>query len=147
MNVNEICTLGNTFLWDLLVNNNDDDYNDDNLEDEDDEKETFVEKNEGEKISKTFNQVAASASSSNHSLTKHEQQSQTILRILKEAEKQLHTLLCLPSTDRRIRLKFIESCLNNLRANRSCLISLRLLIKLFGSFQQYSSTPPGNRSY
>lgn len=59
-------------------------------------------------------------------------------KILKEAEKQLQTLLCLPSTDKRIRFKFIENCLQNLSANRACVFSLRLLTKLFSSFQQYS---------
>lgn len=62
-------------------------------------------------------------------------------KILKEAEKQLQTLLCLPSTDKRIRFKFIENCLQNLSSNRACVFSLRLLTKLFSSFQQYSIHP------
>ena len=62
-----------------------------------------------------------------------------ILKLLNEAEKQLQTLLCLPSTDKRIRMKFIESCLSNLKSNKACIVSLKLLIKLFGSFQQYAT--------
>jgi hypothetical protein len=72
-----------------------------------------------------------------------------ILKLLKEAEKQLQTLLCLPSTDKRIRMRFIESCLLNLKTNKACIISLKLLTKLFGSFQQYAtnlSTPSSSNS-
>uniref|UniRef100_T1IPZ0 ubiquitinyl hydrolase 1 n=1 Tax=Strigamia maritima TaxID=126957 RepID=T1IPZ0_STRMM len=53
-----------------------------------------------------------------------------------ETEKTLCNLVCW-STDRLIRMKFIEGCLENLAINRSVVISLRLLPKLFGSFQQY----------
>lgn len=36
-----------------------------------------------------------------------------------------------------IRTKFIEGCLQNLASNRSVIVSLRLLPKLFASFQQF----------
>lgn len=57
-----------------------------------------------------------------------------------EAEKALATLLCF-SMDRLLRTKFIEGCLNNLATNRSVIVSLRLLPKLFASF---SSTRPSD---
>lgn len=53
-----------------------------------------------------------------------------------EAEKVLCNLVCW-STDKMIRMKFIEGCLNNLANNRSVVVSLRLLPKLLGSFQQF----------
>ncbi|XP_078316021.1 ubiquitin carboxyl-terminal hydrolase 34-like isoform X4 [Crassostrea virginica] len=53
-----------------------------------------------------------------------------------EAEKALCTLVCY-STDRRIRMKFIEACIENLAHNRSVVVSLRLLPKVFSSFQQF----------
>lgn len=53
-----------------------------------------------------------------------------------EAEKALCNLLCY-NTDRVIRLKFIEGCLQNLANNWSVLVSLRLLTKLLSSFQQF----------
>ncbi|GAB6022101.1 hypothetical protein CHUAL_006244 [Chamberlinius hualienensis] len=53
-----------------------------------------------------------------------------------EAEKVLSSLVCW-STDRMIRMKFIEGCLHNLAANTSVYLALRLLPRLFGSFQQY----------
>ncbi|XP_061387828.1 ubiquitin carboxyl-terminal hydrolase puf [Musca vetustissima] len=53
-----------------------------------------------------------------------------------EAEKALATLLCF-SNDRHLRTKFIEGCLQNLANNRSVIVSLRLLPKLFASFQQF----------
>ena len=53
-----------------------------------------------------------------------------------EAEKALATLLCF-SNDRQLRTKFIEGCLQNLANNKSVIISLRLLPKLFASFQQF----------
>lgn len=56
-----------------------------------------------------------------------------------EAEKALGTLLCF-NTDRNIRTKFIEGCLQNLASNRSVIVSLRLLPKLFASFQQFRAT-------
>ncbi|XP_050671951.1 ubiquitin carboxyl-terminal hydrolase puf [Leptidea sinapis] len=52
-----------------------------------------------------------------------------------EAEKALCALLCF-STDKFIRIKFIEGCLDNLANHRSVAVSLRLLPKLFSSFQQ-----------
>ncbi|KAH8417407.1 hypothetical protein KR222_010565 [Zaprionus bogoriensis] len=53
-----------------------------------------------------------------------------------EAEKALATLLCF-SMDRHLRTKFIEGCLHNVANNRSVIVSLRLLPKLFASFQQF----------
>ncbi|XP_049955909.1 ubiquitin carboxyl-terminal hydrolase 34 [Schistocerca serialis cubense] len=53
-----------------------------------------------------------------------------------EAEKALSNLLCF-NTERVIRMKFIEGCLENLAKNWSVVVSLRLLPKLFGSFQQF----------
>lgn len=56
-----------------------------------------------------------------------------------EAEKALGTLVCF-NTERVIRTKFIEGCLQNLATNRSVVVSLRLLPKLLASFQQYRAT-------
>ncbi|XP_070576482.1 ubiquitin carboxyl-terminal hydrolase 34-like isoform X2 [Ptychodera flava] len=56
-----------------------------------------------------------------------------------EAEKLLCQLVCW-FTDRQIRMKFIEGCLHNVENNRSVVVCLRLLPKLFGSFQQYRNT-------
>ena len=56
--------------------------------------------------------------------------------IVLEAEKILTNLLCY-NCDKNIRVKFIEGCLQNLAINRSVIISLRLLPKLFASFQQF----------
>ena len=53
-----------------------------------------------------------------------------------ECEKILSNLLCYNS-DRAIRKKFIEGCLANLAQGRSVLVSLRMLPKLFSSFQQF----------
>lgn len=53
-----------------------------------------------------------------------------------EAEKALSSLLCL-NMDRLIRMKFIEGCLANIAKNESVAISLRLLPKLFQSFQNF----------
>lgn len=55
-----------------------------------------------------------------------------------EAEKALCNLLCF-NVDRLIPMKFIEGCLENLASNRSVVVSLRLLPKLFNSFQQFGS--------
>ncbi|XP_064603807.1 ubiquitin carboxyl-terminal hydrolase 34-like isoform X2 [Liolophura sinensis] len=55
-----------------------------------------------------------------------------------EAEKALCTLVCF-STERRIKMKFIEACIQNVANNRSVAVSLRLLPKIFSSFQQYRS--------
>lgn len=51
-----------------------------------------------------------------------------------EAQKALTNLLCF-STDKVIRFKFIEGCLDNLVKNKSVVVSLRLLPKLLTSFQ------------
>uniref|UniRef100_A0A182R156 ubiquitinyl hydrolase 1 n=1 Tax=Anopheles farauti TaxID=69004 RepID=A0A182R156_9DIPT len=53
-----------------------------------------------------------------------------------EAEKVFGTLLCF-HTDKHIRTRFIEGCLQNLAENRSVVTSLKLLPKLFASFQQF----------
>ncbi|KAK3093520.1 hypothetical protein FSP39_016701 [Pinctada imbricata] len=55
-----------------------------------------------------------------------------------EAEKALCSLVCF-STDRKIKTKFIEACIENLAHHRSVVVSLRLLPKVFSSFQQYRS--------
>ncbi|KAL3873492.1 hypothetical protein ACJMK2_036602 [Sinanodonta woodiana] len=55
-----------------------------------------------------------------------------------EAEKVLCSLVCF-STDRKIRMKFIEACIENVAHHRSVVVSLRLLPKIFNSFQQYRS--------
>ena len=55
-----------------------------------------------------------------------------------EAEKALCNLLCF-NVDRLIPMKFIEGCLENLAANQSVVISLRLLPKLLASFQQFGA--------
>ena len=46
------------------------------------------------------------------------------------------SLLCL-NMDRLIRIKFIEGCIGNIAKNESVAISLRLLPKLFQSFQNF----------
>ena len=53
-----------------------------------------------------------------------------------EAEKALTSLLCF-NMERFIRMKFIEGCLSNIARNESVAISLRLLPKLFQSFQNF----------
>ncbi|XP_040568738.2 ubiquitin carboxyl-terminal hydrolase 34 [Lepeophtheirus salmonis] len=53
-----------------------------------------------------------------------------------EAEKALTSLLCF-NMERFIRMKFVEGCLNNVAKNKSVVISLRLLPKLFQSFQHF----------
>ncbi|KAK0163763.1 hypothetical protein PV328_002459 [Microctonus aethiopoides] len=55
-----------------------------------------------------------------------------------EAEKALCNLLCY-NADRLIPMKFIEGCLENLAANRSVVVSLKLLPKLLASFQQFGA--------
>ncbi|CAL8351436.1 unnamed protein product, partial [Boreogadus saida] len=59
--------------------------------------------------------------------------------LISEAEKLLCSLVCW-FTDRQIRMRFIEGCLDNLAHNRSVVVSLRLLPKLFGTFQQFGSS-------
>ena len=55
-----------------------------------------------------------------------------------DAEKALCSLICF-STDRRIKMKFIEACVENLARHRSVVVSLSILPKIFNSFQQYRS--------
>ncbi|XP_051939696.1 ubiquitin carboxyl-terminal hydrolase 34 isoform X4 [Hippocampus zosterae] len=59
--------------------------------------------------------------------------------LINEAEKLLCSLVCW-FTDRQIRMRFIEGCLDNLAHHRSVVVSLRLLPKLFGTFQQFGSS-------
>lgn len=53
-----------------------------------------------------------------------------------ETEKTLSSLVCF-HTDKNIRKRFIEACLNNIANNRSVIVSLRLIPKLLASFQQF----------
>ena len=53
-----------------------------------------------------------------------------------DAEKALCSLVCF-STDRRIKMKFIEACIDNLAHHKSVVVSLSVLPKIFSSFQQY----------
>ena len=129
LNLKNICLNGHTFLWDLLVSHSS--LNEDQLR-----ACSNVKNNEDEG---QIDQFEVSKSSQQTRPVQNYQE-----KILKEAEKQLQTLLCLPSTDKRIRVKFIESCLGNLRQNKACVFSLRLLIKLFSSFQQYSTNNSSN---
>ncbi len=129
ISLTNICSSGHTFLWDLLVQHS-----------------SLVEthllrKFHDDPTAAALTTTTAACASDDVSLTVACSRSALSQqeKVLKEAEKHLQTLLCLPSTDRRIRLKFIESCLLNLRLNRACVFSLRLLTKLFSSFQQYSS--------
>ncbi|XP_052272263.1 ubiquitin carboxyl-terminal hydrolase 34-like isoform X3 [Dreissena polymorpha] len=55
-----------------------------------------------------------------------------------DAEKVLCSLVCF-CTDRRIKKKFVEACIENLANHRSVVVSLRLLPKIICSFQQYRS--------
>ncbi|KAL4238015.1 Ubiquitin carboxyl-terminal hydrolase 34 [Mactra antiquata] len=55
-----------------------------------------------------------------------------------DAEKVLHNLVCF-CTDKRIKKKFMEACIDNLAHHRSVVVSLRLLPKIIYSFQQYHS--------
>ena len=124
--LNNICASGHTFLWDLLIT-----YS---ALDENSSSDTLSEPGSNNSDEKSD----ISMTNKNKPLLSLASQQ---LKILKEAEKQLQTLLCLPSTDRRIRIKFIENCLLNLKSNNAGVFSLRLLTKLFSSFQQYSSNP------
>lgn len=56
-------------------------------------------------------------------------------------EKILYNLICWLS-DKRLRMKFIDGCMDNISQNRSVIISLRLLPKLLMSFDQQR----GNKS-
>lgn len=85
-----MCEPGNTFLWDLLMNQTD-----------------------------------------------HIRESYP--KIIKEAEKQFQIIICLPTTDRRIKFKFIESCIKKIHKPDTCPIALRLLTKIFSSFQQFNA--------
>ena len=118
--LSNICSNGHTFLWDLLVTYSSIDEN------------HFT-----RKFTDELETTEVRPPSSRTSLSQQE-------KILKEAEKQLQTLLCLPSTDKRIRIKFIENCLQNLKSNKACVLSMRLLTKLFSSFQQYSTSSGGS---
>ena len=121
LSLGSICAEGKTFLWDLLVSREEVSNMDTSSRFNEDERQTEQAETSGELGAKPIPAL------------------DQMQKILKEAEKQLQTLLCLPSTDKRIRLKFIESCLANLKSNRASEFSLRLLLKLFSSFQQYAS--------
>ena len=159
LNLSKICFYGQTFLWDLLVS---DSLNEDtnisfqqhqHLHQHLHQQHLQLQQQQQQQLEKPDSDVNMEAASSSSSSSSSSVCSSSTLinnkanaisfaqhqKILKEAEKQLQTLLCLPSTDKRIRLQFIESCLFNLKSNRACVFSLRLLTKLFSSFQQYSN--------
>ena len=143
LNLDDICKEGNTFLWDLLVNestiieNFEDGETTANNENELFEKMEIT-TNDMEKTTSKEDLLKTPTTLNSYNTSNGATQAQ-ILKLLKEAEKQLQTLLCLTSTDKRIRMKFIESCLLNLKSNKACIVSLKLLTKLFGSFQQYAT--------
>lgn len=56
--------------------------------------------------------------------------------LVQEAEKLLCQLICYTG-EKKIRMKFIEGCVTNLAANRSVVMSIQLIPKLFSSFQQF----------
>lgn len=124
--LSNICVTGHTFLWDLLVT-----YS--SIEETQIDKRHLTGNDDDSPVFENNNQAATGQVIQYRSAVNQQE------KILKEAEKQLQMLLCLPSTDRRIRMKFIENCLLNLKMNKACVFSLRLLTKLFSSFQQYSS--------
>ncbi|PFX25818.1 Ubiquitin carboxyl-terminal hydrolase 34 [Stylophora pistillata] len=62
--------------------------------------------------------------------------------LVQEAEKLLCQLICYTG-EKKIRMKFIEGCVANLAANRSVVMSIQLLPKLFSSFQQFVSSDQG----
>ncbi|KAL9953976.1 hypothetical protein ACROYT_G041461 [Oculina patagonica] len=62
--------------------------------------------------------------------------------LVQEAEKLLCQLICYTG-EKKIRMKFIEGCVANLAANRSIVMSIQLLPKLFSSFQQFVSGDQG----
>ncbi|XP_027055599.1 ubiquitin carboxyl-terminal hydrolase 34-like [Pocillopora damicornis] len=62
--------------------------------------------------------------------------------LVQEAEKLLCQLICYTG-EKKIRMKFIEGCVANLAANRSVVMSIQLLPKLFSSFQQFASSDQG----
>lgn len=55
--------------------------------------------------------------------------------LAQNCEKTLYNLICWLS-DKRLRMKFIEGCMENISQNKSVIISLRLLPKLLMSFDQ-----------
>jgi hypothetical protein len=122
LNINKVCSTGRTFLWDFLIlYSPNEDLIIDNLIQENNQFQNPTTKQQQQQ-------------QQDNSQTNHNK------RLLKEAERQLHTLICLPSTDQLIRMKFIESCLENLRSNRASVVSLRLLIRIFSSFQQFANS-------
>ena len=56
--------------------------------------------------------------------------------LAQETEKVLYTLVCWVN-DRRLRMRFIEGCLENLEKNTSVIVSLKLLPKFLVSFQGF----------
>lgn len=72
----------------------------------------------------------------NFNFVQFEKQGQLSETMAIETEKALRALLCF-NTEKNVRTKFVESCLQNLAANRSVVVSLRLLPNLLASFQQF----------
>jgi hypothetical protein len=167
LTLSDICTHGNTFLWDLLINQSMScqNSNQSNATQAFTADASFNTSDAARNESCTnLNHSQSSISnnssinSSQNSLNKKQQQQQAKAsadsansltqkqKILREAEKQLQVLLCLPSTDKRVRLQFIQSCIQNLSENKVVHVSLRLLMKLFSSFQQYANPNQHNNS-
>ena len=169
LTLSDICHNGNTFLWDLLTNqqfaiNSTTNSNSENsfvidsiLNSSDLKNESYTTANLSQsslsnssstqvsptsKGGKKKTTTTSTATTANSTITNSTTSSNLTQRqkILREAEKQLQILLCLPSTDKRVRLQFIESCVQNLAENKAVSVSLRLLTKLLSSFQQYSSS-------
>lgn len=109
--INDVCQPGNTLLWDLL---------------QDDKIVCSYSHENNFDLRNYFN-------THHFSYILQFQLGETLAL---EAEKALATLLCF-SMDRQLRTKFIEGCLQNLASNRSVVVSLRLLPKLFASFQHF----------
>ncbi|EDO36755.1 predicted protein, partial [Nematostella vectensis] len=62
--------------------------------------------------------------------------------LIQETEKLLCQLICYTG-EKKIRMKFVEGCLDNLSNNRSTVMSIQLLPKLLSSFQQYINNSYG----
>jgi hypothetical protein len=158
LTLSDICSNGNTFLWDLLINqsiNSNLNQSQTATQIEASFNTSDVAKNEScTNLSVSQSSISNNSSiSSQNSPNKKQNVSSTQnssltqkQRILREAEKQLQVLLCLPSTDKRVRLQFIESCIRNLSENKVVHVSLRLLMKLFSSFQQFASPSQNSNS-
>lgn len=175
ISLKDICQVGNTFLWDLLTNESGETstnchVNGDASFTENENKDSSFSHQNGNvsqssisdsqtpllayspttntphKSSNGLKTLRSASLSSNNSASSSSNNLTQRQKILKEAEKQLQTLLCFPNIDRRIRLEFIESCIHNLGHNKSVHVSLRLLTKLLNSFQQYCNHTSSNSS-